>query len=72
MSSEAEAWREVIRTVDVADDLQVHVSVLTVDSDTFCEIRNWIVSTQVYGRGIVFPIGHTRLVRDALTEVMRR
>lgn len=71
MTEEPDAWRQVIRTVDIADDLQVHVSVLTVDTDQFMEIRNWIVSNQAYGRGLVAPIKHARQIRDALNELIR-
>lgn len=71
MSEEIEAWRRVIRTVDVAGDLQVHVSALTVDGEDFLEIRNWIISDKSYGRGIVVPISQTRAIRDGLTELMK-
>ena len=71
MSSEIEAWREVIRTVDVAPDLQVHVSALTVDGVQFVEIRNWIPSAESYGRGVVFPREFTGLVIKGLTDMLQ-
>ncbi len=70
-TDEQDAWRRIVRSVDVADDLQAHISVLTVDGEDFVEIRNWIVSTESYGRGILLPIKVTRQLRDGLSELLK-
>lgn len=47
--------RKVHKKIDVAPDLEVHVSTVRVATQTLTEIRNYIPSTKEYGRGVTFP-----------------
>lgn len=47
--------RTVKHRVRVADDLEVHMSNLTVAGEHFVEIRNYVPSLKEYGRGITVP-----------------
>lgn len=49
--------RKVHKKIEVAPDLEIHVSTLTVAGVKLREIRNYIPSTGEYGRGITAPAG---------------
>lgn len=61
--------RIVIERVPVADDLEIHVCVVEVSGVRAVDLRNFIPSTQTYGRGLIIPQEHAKAVRAALGKV---
>lgn len=47
--------REVVLTVPRKYDIEIHVSKATIDEAEYVDIREYVVSLQQYGRGIVLP-----------------
>lgn len=58
--------RIVVETLPLADDLDLHVSVVEVGGVRGVDIRNYIPSTQTYGRGVIVPYEQLRALRTAL------
>jgi hypothetical protein len=38
------------------DDLELHVSIVTVGDESYVDIRDFVPSTKTYGRGSVIPV----------------
>lgn len=47
--------REVLQVVQKADDLEVHLCRATLDGVTVLDIRDFVPSTGLYGRGTTLP-----------------
>lgn len=47
--------RRVIGTHHKISDIEVHVSEVTFDGHRYGEVREYVVSLQEYGRGILIP-----------------
>lgn len=63
--------RKVHEKIEVAEDLEAHVSTLRVGAQTLLEIRNFIPSTKEYGRGITVPHNAINRVANGLTKAAR-
>jgi hypothetical protein len=51
--------RELVATVPKAADLDIHVSILHTEWADYAEIREYVPSREIYGRGVLIP--HTAL-----------
>lgn len=58
--------RTVVERIPVADDLEVHVSKVEVDGLQAVDLRNFVPSTESYGRGLIIPAELVKAVRSAL------
>lgn len=47
--------RQVKTRIRLTEDLEVHISVLTVDKEHFVEIRQFVPSSRTYLRGVLLP-----------------
>lgn len=61
--------RKVAKRVEIAPDLELHVSHLTVAGQRLVEIRNFIPSTKEYGRGVTAPIRHCNGIVEGVIDV---
>lgn len=49
--------RKVHEKIEVAPDLEIHVTTVKAAGVTLYEVRNYVPSTKEYGRGITIPTG---------------
>ena len=61
----------LVATIDRGDDLQVRVRTLEVDGDKFTDVREFVPSSDTYGRGIMIPFAQTKPVMKALMDAAR-
>lgn len=62
--------RKVIDRATVAEDLELHVTKLVHQGQSFIEIRNFIPSLGEYGRGVTFPAKHGERIIDGVAEAV--
>lgn len=60
---------EIIRAVEVTDDLQIHVTIEHTPSGAFLDIRQYVPSLDRYGRGITIPERILDEISEAVTDV---
>ena len=60
----------LVHKVKRSADLEVHIRELVVDDVNLVDIREFIVPTTTYGRGIQFPREHLMDVIDGLDLVL--
>jgi hypothetical protein len=60
--------RKVLRTVNRKHDLDVHVSRVTVEDETYVDVREFIPSLQQYGRGILLPLRWAHEIGKAIYD----
>lgn len=58
--------RKVISREKVADDLELHVTRISVSGEIFIEVRNYVPSLKEYGRGVTFPATAGKRVSKAV------
>ena len=52
----APVTERIVGSVPKGDDLVVRVRVLEVDGEEFVDIRDYVQSTETYGRGLLVPV----------------
>jgi hypothetical protein len=52
----------------LADDLEMHVSIVKAAGQPLCEVRNYIPSAKEYGRGVTFPLAAIGPVMSGLHD----
>jgi hypothetical protein len=62
--------RKVHAKTPIADDLEVHISVVTTAGRKFLEVRNYIPSLKQYGRGITLPSDPPHVVNDVIAGLL--
>lgn len=64
--------REVVEQIVTGEDMEIHISLIsTEEHPVYVEIRNYVPSTKLYGRGLLLPPGTAKLVRTALAGIIR-
>lgn len=63
--------RRVLHRLPVAEDLEIHVSTVTIARAPYVEVRNFTPSLKVYGRGVIVPPSVAAQIGDALVEIAR-
>lgn len=71
MTAPKKMRRKVAKRVEIAPDLELHVSTLTVAGQRLVEIRNFIPSTKEYGRGATAPLSALDAVHEGLHNIVR-
>lgn len=61
--------RKVVLTVPRKYDLEIHVSKAKIDDAEYVDIREFVVSLQQYGRGIVLPKAALYPIIEALEHI---
>lgn len=58
---------EVVGIIEKGTDLELRVRTLTADGEDFFDIREFVPSSETYGRGVVVPLAQ----KKALLNVLR-
>lgn len=58
----------VVATIDRGNDLAVRVRRIDIDGEEFLDIREYISSTETYGRGVMVPADLRKPLLAALKE----
>lgn len=69
--TEAVVEETLVAQLDRGDDLQVRVRTLTVDGEKYTDVREFIVSNDTYGRGLMVPFSQTKPLMKALMDAAR-
>lgn len=65
--------RTLLQQILVGEDLEIHVSIVSsAGSPPFIEIRNYVPSSDYYGRGMILPPGTPKLIAAALNSALRQ
>lgn len=65
-------YGRVYKRLPKGPDLELHIKVLKIDGLEFVNIRDFIISRGVYGKGVFFPRSQLGDVIAGLTEVQRK
>lgn len=63
--------RTVRQSIELAPDLELHISKVAVPGQEALELRNFTPSDKTYGRGVVVPLDVARSLKRALDQFIR-
>lgn len=62
---------KLIATAPKGTDLEIRVRTVSVDGEKFTDVREYVPSSETYGRGVMLPFTQTRLLAKALMDAAR-